>query len=335
MLQATEDLRGQPRRRLRLLWFRHRLRRQEHRLPFSLHASLAFQLLFQRLPAGRTNIEFSAVNVLLETLLNLTAPITKDHGQYLLADSSILSQLHTSAVFFYFGAQTSRELTFAVNPVRTTVVNAGGASAIRIFHNDQEIKSDVTAEQIEIWNAGKLPIRPDSVLEPVTLSLRPAAQILEVKIRKPARSATGFRVDTAGLASGKVGLSWRILEHDDGVVIQVLDTGRPGTKITVAGTIEGQHEIGEVEIPDIARPYTSGQRAIQFAVSMLPVSIFLLPIFAKSSRFSRFMDALIERGALVFVIGLGIILAAILGWTLLVRHYLFPALVPPAIPFAF
>lgn len=237
--------------------------------------------------------------------------------------------------YFYFASQSARELTFAVSPVKTTVVNAGGTSALRIFHGDQELKTDVTAEQVAIWNAGKLPIRPENVLEPITLSLRPAAQILEVTVRKPARSAAGFRIDMVEMRAGRIGLTWKILEHEDGAVIQVLHTGRPGTEITVGGTVEGQPQIEPVRISALSRPYTPFQYVLQFVVAVLPGFILLPVVYLKRFQVRDLLDRLAERGVGALLMFQGILLAVGVSCSMLILWFLFPTLVPPPIPFAF
>jgi len=109
-----------------------------------------------------------------------------------------------------------------------------------------EIKSDVIAEQLVIWNSGTESIRPEHVLDPITMSTRPSAPILEVTIPKRTRTLTGFTVDDSERSSGRVGLKWKILEKNDGAMVQVIHTGPPTTELVVSGLVEGQRAIDRV-----------------------------------------------------------------------------------------
>ncbi|MGC9970099.1 MAG: hypothetical protein ABSE56_05880 [Bryobacteraceae bacterium] len=149
-------------------------------------------------------------------------------------------------VYFYSGSQRTRQLAFAVNPVQTIVVSAGRTSAIRVLSENMEIKSDVIAEQLVIWNSGTESIRPEHVLDPITISTRPRAPILEVTIPRRTRDLTGFTVDDSERSSGRVGLKWKILEKNDGAMVQVIHAGPPTTELLVGGAVEGQRAIDRV-----------------------------------------------------------------------------------------
>ncbi|MDP2954592.1 MAG: hypothetical protein Q8O76_14915, partial [Chloroflexota bacterium] len=88
-------------------------------------------------------------------------------------------------VFTYWTSQKERELVFTVNPVRTTVVSAGQATELEVLHRGKPVSgSDITAVQIAIWNAGKQSIRPENVLDGISIFTQPPVPILEASIRK-------------------------------------------------------------------------------------------------------------------------------------------------------
>jgi hypothetical protein len=78
------------------------------------------------------------------------------------------------------------------------------------------------------------------------MSTRPSAPILEVTIPKRTRTLTGFTVDDSERSSGRVGLKWKILEKNDGAMVQVIHTGPPTTELVVSGLVEGQRAIDRV-----------------------------------------------------------------------------------------
>jgi len=162
------------------------------------------------------------------------------------------------AIFFGLRPQTERELVYAINPVRTAVVTAGQASGLAVLHEGEPLGSvDVTAVQVAIWNAGKQSIRHENILEDVVIVTNPPVQILEASIRHHSREVTGFTlIETPGiLTSGRLPVSWRILEKDDGASIQLIYVGTEEVTFHVEGVIEGLRGIKDVELGvDIKTP---------------------------------------------------------------------------------
>jgi len=147
------------------------------------------------------------------------------------------------ASYFYNKSQKKRELIYYINPVRSIVLQHGRASNLRVLHNNQEIKSDVTAVQIAIWNAGNESIRKENILSEVYIVTEPKVPILEATIRKQSRDIIEFLFSDSLFPKGIVSLIWKILEKNDGAVIELIYAGSPEVNIFVRGIIEGQSKI--------------------------------------------------------------------------------------------
>jgi len=153
--------------------------------------------------------------------------------------------------YFYFSSRVERELMYAVNPVRATVVTAGQASELAVLHKGEPLGSvDVTAAQVAIWNAGKQSIREENILEDIVIFSDPPVPILEVAIRQCSREVTGFTIVEMpeSLASGRVPVSWHILEENDGASVQLIYVGTQEVDFRVEGVIEGLRGIKDVEL---------------------------------------------------------------------------------------
>jgi hypothetical protein len=148
------------------------------------------------------------------------------------------------AIYFGVGSGRYRELSMFVNPVRTIIVRSGRSSDLHVLYRGQPVSTDVTALQVVLWNAGNESIKPEHVLEPVILRADPRVPILEAKLYVVNRPLTKIALDTAHVADGQVGISWRILEHNDGAVIQFIVAGPVNEKISARGSLEGQSSIG-------------------------------------------------------------------------------------------
>jgi hypothetical protein len=148
-----------------------------------------------------------------------------------------------ATVYFGVTALKSRDLSLTVNPTKTTIVRAGQSSDLHVLYKGQSVSTDVTALQVGIWNAGKESIRPEHVLSPIVLQTSPKVPILEVRVRHTSRSVCDIALDQSQLADGKVGLTWKILEHNDGVVIQLIVAGPTNVTVTVRGSMEGDSAV--------------------------------------------------------------------------------------------
>jgi hypothetical protein len=157
------------------------------------------------------------------------------------------------ALYLYLRSATHPELVYYVNPARTIVVKQGSVSRLSVSFDGRPLSTDVTACQVAIWNRGRQAIRRDAILRPLTIRTRPGAAILEATIRKKSRQVISVELDQARLAEGEVSVSWNILEHDDGAVIQLVYAGGPELYIGASGVVEGQPAIRELAYPMLSQ----------------------------------------------------------------------------------
>src|ERR1035438_7385237 len=92
------------------------------------------------------------------------------------------------AVVLYLASIRTRELSLYVNPSKTTIVKSGQSSDLHVLYRGTHVSTDVTALQVELWNAGKESIHPEHVLSPIILETTPRVPILEATIRHTSRS---------------------------------------------------------------------------------------------------------------------------------------------------
>lgn len=151
------------------------------------------------------------------------------------------------SVYFYVASKQEPELAYYANPVQAVVVKVGQASRLAVQFDGKPIGSDITTVQVAIWNGGSRAIKKDSILKPIVVSVSGGLPILEATIRKTTREVVGLSLQEGELAKGRLGVSWNILEHDDGAVIQIVYAGQPGAGVHLDGIIEGQSNITELK----------------------------------------------------------------------------------------
>ncbi len=156
------------------------------------------------------------------------------------------------AIFFYLKTVEVRQLVYLLDPIRATVVNTREDASIKVLFKGEELcPTNITIAQLSIWNDGKKSIRPENVLEPVTIVFPETSRILDVNIIKLSRPLTRFRVDDAntGYDKGRVAFTWDILEQNDGGSVQITYTGDASVTIGAVGVIEGSGSIRSYSIP--------------------------------------------------------------------------------------
>src|SRR5215470_2419847 len=151
------------------------------------------------------------------------------------------------SIILFAAGKEYPDLTYSVNPARTVVVKRGQSSALTILYNDKQIDADISAVQVAIWNDGKTPIH--DLLTPLVISTAGGTPILEATITKPGRDVIKLNVDDTARAQGKVAVSWRVLERNDGGVIQLIYAGSPDLLISAEAALIGQGSINGSQSP--------------------------------------------------------------------------------------
>ena len=92
------------------------------------------------------------------------------------------------AIWLFLASEKVRELRFAVSPSQITIVKAGESSDLHVFYRQNELTSDVSAIQVELWNSGRESIRRENILSKfIKVELQPHARILEANVRRKTR----------------------------------------------------------------------------------------------------------------------------------------------------
>ena len=193
------------------------------------------------------------------------------------------------SAYFYRASQIKPMLTFGVLPLKTELQRPDYDKELGFVYQGKLVDSaSITAVQLAIWNTGTKSIRDTDVLEPFHLVMPDGAAILSVRVKKISRPICGFEFvnNQTDYVSGKCLLKWRILEPDDGVVLQVIYAGSARHDPTLEGVVEGQKAGIVVEHYDINREnQTITSQIPPFRVAgivILAIVCVSLMMFAKS-----------------------------------------------------
>src|ERR1700723_81082 len=153
------------------------------------------------------------------------------------------------AFYFYFASIEKPDLTYYIRPDRSPLVAAGDTPDLAIIYKGHEVSKNVSAAQITIWNAGKKPIQHDEILAPFVISTEANHPILAAKVISVTRPVIGFHLDDSAVGSDRLGIDWRVLEFNDGVLVQVIYEGDTSVPIHVNGSYLGQRTISVRTLP--------------------------------------------------------------------------------------
>ena len=137
----------------------------------------------------------------------------------------------------------SRELLVRFAPTVVEVLKDGAASDLAVSYKGRPITSGLRAYQIAIWNAGREPIRSEDVLKPIIVSWSTDDAVVEVKVVKRSREETSFSVASFEHGLNQLKIDWKILEGNDGALVQLLIEGARSPRFSLAGTIVGQGRV--------------------------------------------------------------------------------------------
>lgn len=197
------------------------------------------------------------------------------------------------SIYFFAASHENPDLTYFVHPAKAAVVRTGQTSGLTIQFDGQNLTGDITATQIAFWNAGRKAIHGENVLQTFVIRTSNKTKILEARIQKASRDVVGLALDNSRLSSGELGVTWNILEQNDGGVVQIIYLGDDKVEIGANAILEGQPNITRLEYdrslstPSEEYNRQQGWKGRIHAQIMLAISTFLVLIAGCEVTFVR------------------------------------------------
>ena len=117
---------------------------------------------------------------------------------------------------------------------------------LQVTYNRKQVQN-VTATRVTIWNAGGETINHDDVPAGDPIIIRPHGQceILEAKKVKENKPANNFRISRTDDGAG-VKCEFEYIDKGQGVVIQLIHTGKGDDDLEISGTVKGAPNGGKL-----------------------------------------------------------------------------------------
>lgn len=204
------------------------------------------------------------------------------------------------AVYFYIASEKTRGLVYFVYPAKAAVVKAELSSRLHIELDGKKVVRDVTAAQIALWNEGGKSIRKENMLSPLVISTGPANPIIEARIQNVTRDVVDLSLTTDEIQNGDLKVNWKILEQNDGAILQLIYFGDFDVPIKATAIVEEQGNVRVLEYEGKIRSATEqysrrGKIAKPMGYTYLVFSILILSVGVLKFRNRKKTGTSVER----------------------------------------
>jgi hypothetical protein len=163
-------------------------------------------------------------------------------------------------VIFYLRSKRNKSPKYAIRSINLVEDFVNDLKSLEMKYNGEQI-NDLTVSKVAFWNKGRETIHKLDIAkaDPIKIQAKDGFRILDAKIIYQKKSANLF---TTNINQEKtfVEVSFDYFDKNEGIVIQIIHTGRNSKDLDIKGTIKGADPLKKVTV------YSS--RAI---TSMLPL----------------------------------------------------------------
>lgn len=147
-----------------------------------------------------------------------------------------------------------------------------------ILYDGQPVEN-LTITKIAFWNGGSDTINNQdiAVADPLTIVVKDNLRILDANILYTKNQANKLSLITSNDQS-KINLIFDFIDKDEGVVIQLIHTGKSDEDIELCGTIKGAGKPIYKSIPTLMNSSTSSTLSIKQVRYLFTFIFFILPL---------------------------------------------------------
>lgn len=174
-------------------------------------------------------------------------------------------------------------VVYSIQPVAISIVRRGETPRLSVSFDGQPIEGDVSMLRVALWNAGRSAVRPDDILEPIRIAASPNARLLDAKVPFQTRGVVGATLTPSD--TGDVNLGLRILEPEDGLIVQLVYASPADLRPVVSGTLVGQRTLYQVALQGSparieSQPIAASKRTMRVATDVVVklIGLFMLMV---------------------------------------------------------
>lgn len=183
------------------------------------------------------------------------------------------------AVIFYVKGKKAKRPCYAMRSINLVRDLVGKVEALEMFYSGQRIEN-LTVTKIAFWNGGRETIYRQDIAsaEPLIIQAKEGCKILDAKIIYEKNPANQFSINICGSQS-TVELQFDYLDKDEGVIIQVIHTGKSSKDIEITGIIKGAGRPVYKHVPTLSLPLPGfSQLSVKKRRYLVATIAFILPL---------------------------------------------------------
>lgn len=191
-------------------------------------------------------------------------------------------------VYAYYSSIKEPELTCYVSSTRSPIVKSGiFRGGFKVTYHGQEVTTDLSTATIQIWNAGKQPIRKEDILKPIRVRLADGESIYQTEITQTRDVIGVAKFESPNALTNS--FSWSILEKGDAIKLQIIHEGSVNVPIFVDGLVVGQKDgIKRIEINAGNKNFSLNIYGLPAITILFAGVIFLSKFYARlKNKFER------------------------------------------------
>lgn len=173
----------------------------------------------------------------------------------------------------------SRDFAATVSPAVGEIVKAGVVSDIAVTYRGTPITGSLRAYQVAIWNAGREAIRRDDILKPFRITWQPDAVVLDAKILRKTREEAGLQIARVTSTDHFLDIDLKIMERNDGALLQFLVSGDSKFDVSIEGTIVDQGKLDSTTFRAPVLDPAKGKLG-QMAIPLLSAALLFMMVMS-------------------------------------------------------
>jgi hypothetical protein len=228
-----------------------------------------------------------------------------------------LWSLHSASISYYTATIQIVDQRQAA-PLPFSVIDSAG----------QRVTENVYAISVTIWNSGDLPIEPQNVRSPLTVSLASPARLIDAKLEYvTSENISEFKINGDPTKGGAAQISWRYFDPKEGLRLRLIYATNDISNVKIEGVIFGVNKFENITPPKKDTLSLKSPGLMQLIISAIFMMIAAPVVFSTRKRDAakEVGNVALPRRATVYLLLL--LAIGFQAWGILLAVY------PPAPPF--
>jgi hypothetical protein len=184
-----------------------------------------------------------------------------------------------ASTFAYFWSLHSAVVSYHVATIQ--IVDQKEAVPFSVIDNaGQHVSENVYAANVTVWNSGDLPIDPQNIRSPLTISLVAPVRVLDAKLAyTTSDNISKFKIEEIQSDLSKVQIGWKYFDPGEGFRLRLIYASKEEKMIMMSGVIFGVKGFDNLTPPPSGQISFRRQGIIQSSLSVIALIVFYFAFY--------------------------------------------------------